>query len=427
MIAYRLDYKESDFIDDRFLVLDKIGEGSYGNVYKVQNINDSSVYALKLLRLWEVSDETRKELERKFRQEYETASIQSEYLVHSMPNSFHIIHGNPYFLMEYCPNGDLAKMIGNEIPMITSYARDILMGLHVIHSAGLVHRDLKPDNVLIRANGHTALTDFGIVGDTNNKTPEVGWLGKHIRQALGTPLYMAPEMYERKGGITYLPTIDLWSFGVMMFEMLTNGSFPFGNINDIGDLPAYMKRAKRRDRSYFSSLNNANEGGKWYAIIDKLLEPDQRRRYQSTEEVLHDMQSAFGEHISYHIDGRKSRSQNISALQITQGNDVGRVFILNDLLSYHARMVEVGRSETNKIVLRETGELRYVSRHHFTLEKSHDGLYWIIRDGQWDKNERCWVASTNGTYLNTTAVSPGGMKIFTGDIITVGEYKLKVE
>lgn len=427
MIAYRLDYKDSDFIDDRFLVLGKIGEGSYGNVYKVQDIDDSKVYALKLLRLWEVSDDTRKELWRKFRQEYETASIQSEYLVHSMPDSFRVTSGNPYFLMEYCPNGDLEKMIGNEIPMIASYARDILMGLYVIHSAGLVHRDLKPDNVLIRANGHTALTDFGVVGDANHKTPEVGWLGKHLRQALGTPLYMAPEMYDRKGGITYLPTIDLWSFGVMMFEMLTKGSFPFGDIRDIDDLPVYMKRAKNRDRSFFSSLYDIRQGRQWYDIIDKLLEPDPRKRYQSAEDVLGVMRSKLGEHISYHINEQKSRSQHISSLRITQGNEAGREFTLEDLLPFHARMVEVGRSDSNNIVLHETGELHYVSRHHFTLEKSRDGSHWVIRDGQWDKNTRQWVPSTNGTYLNTAAVTPGGTKIFTGDIITVGEYKLKVE
>ena len=69
----------------------------------------------------------------------------------------------------------------------------------------------------------------------------------------------------------------------------------------------------------------------------------------------------------------------------------------------------------------------YVSRFHFTLERSKDGSFWLIRDGQWRKNEQRWVTSTNGTYLNATPISMEGLKVFTGDIITAGEYKIKVE
>ena len=89
-------------------------------------------------------------------------------------------------------------------------------------------------------------------------------------------------------------------------------------------------------------------------------------------------------------------------------------------------MLRIGRENSNDIVLSDSKNL-FVSRFHFTLEKAMDGSYWIIRDGQWQKNERRWVTSTNGTYLNVTQVPPEGLKIFTGDIITVGEYKIKVE
>lgn len=427
MIVYRIDLKENSLINGKYLVLGEIGSGSYGNVYKVQSIGNGDVYALKLLRLWEVSGEQRDELVRKFRQEYETAQIESQYLVHSISESYNLMRGNPYFLMEYCPNGDLSKRIGQGIPQIAGYAHDILQGLYAIHSAGIVHRDLKPDNVLFRDNGHAALTDFGVVGDANHKSTEIGWLRPRLRQALGTPLYMAPEMYNRKGGITYLPTVDLWSFGVMMFEVLTRGSFPFGDIESIDELPVYMKRAKNRNRDFFPKLHNVQDNEGWYYIIDKLLEPDQRKRYQSTMEVMHDMRQMIGGH-SFRVEERRSRSQSITSLLITQGLDVGRRYYLPELLPYRGRMVEVGRSDTNNIVLKETGDVNYVSRHHFTVERSRDGTYWTIRDGQWNKDERKWIPSTNGTYLNTVAVtSDDGMKVYTGDIITAGEYKLKVE
>ena len=89
-------------------------------------------------------------------------------------------------------------------------------------------------------------------------------------------------------------------------------------------------------------------------------------------------------------------------------------------------MLRVGRGYNNDIVLPENYST-YVSRYHFTLEKSRDGSFWIIRDGQWQKDEKRWVTSTNGTYLNATPVTQEGLKIFTGDIITAGEYKIKVK
>ena len=89
-------------------------------------------------------------------------------------------------------------------------------------------------------------------------------------------------------------------------------------------------------------------------------------------------------------------------------------------------MLHVGREKDNDIILHST-DSSYVSRYHFTLEKSEDGTFWTIRDGQWQKEERRWVTSTNGTYINATPVPLEGIRLFTGDIITAGEDKLKVE
>ena len=122
---------------------------------------------------------------------------------------------------------------------------------------------------------------------------------------------------------------------------------------------------------------------------------------------------------------RLSRNPNISKLIITQGDNLGTTYTLSHCLKNQGRMLRVGREHSNDIVLPEN-KSTYVSRYHFTLEKSIDGSFWMIRDGQWQKNERRWVTSTNGTYLNATPVTKEGMKVFTGDVITVGEYKIKV-
>lgn len=431
MIAYRLDIKTGDLIDGKYTVIDRIGSGSYGDVYKVKDVRGNN-YALKLLRLWEVSNELHDPLVAKFDQEYKTGKLTSEYLIHSL--DFGVVKGNPYLLMEYCSSGDLSKLIGKDLSQLPSFAHDILEGLHTLHSEGKVHRDLKPENVLIRNNGKAALTDFGVVGemDQSKRMSEVGWWKKRPKQVQGTPLYMAPEMTDRVGGgVTYLPTVDIWSFGVMMFELLTGSSFPFGNIEKIEDLPTYQEKAKKGkwDTDKLRSVPNGND---WFYIIDRCLAPNYRERYQSALEVLQDMKPMIGNVNPIHKKERLSRNPNISKLIITQGDNLGTTYILSNFLSGHRRMLHVGRKpEDNDIVLPENNST-YVSRYHFTLEKSKDGSFWTIKDGQWIKSERAWVTSTNGTYLNATPVithsdGKNGLKVFTGDIITVGEYKIKVE
>lgn len=431
MIAYRLDIKTGDLIDGKYTVIDRIGSGSYGDVYKVKDLRGNN-YALKLLRLWEVSNELHDPLVAKFDQEYKTGKLTSEYLIHSL--DFGVVKGNPYLLMEYCTSGDLSKLIGKDLSQLPSFAHDILEGLHTLHSEGKVHRDLKPENVLIRNNGKAALTDFGVVGemDQSKRMSEVGWWKKRPKQVQGTPLYMAPEMADRVGGgVTYLPTVDIWSFGVMMFELLTGSSFPFGNIEKIEDLPTYQDKAKKGkwDKDKLKSVPNGND---WFYIIDRCLAPNYRERYQSALEVLQDMKPMIGSVNPVHKKERLSRNPNITKLIITQGDNLGTTYILSNFLNGHRRMLHVGRKpEDNDIVLPENNST-YVSRYHFTLEKSKDGSFWTIKDGQWIKSERAWVTSTNGTYLNATPVithSDGkdGLKVFTGDIITVGEYKIKVE
>lgn len=430
MIAYRLDIKAGDLIDGKYTVINRIGSGTYGDVYKVKDVR-GNYYALKLLRLWEVSNKLHDLLVAKFDQEYKTGKLTSEYLIHSL--DFGIVKGNPYLLMEYCSSGDLSKLIGKDLSQLPGFAHDILEGLYALHSEGKVHRDLKPENVLIRNNGKAALTDFGVVGemDQSKRMSEVGWWKKRPKQVQGTPLYMAPEMADRAGGgVTYLPTVDVWSFGVMMFELLTGSSFPFGNIEKIEDLPKYQEKAKKGqwDTEKLRSVPNGND---WFYIIDRCLTPNYRERYQSALEVLQDMKPMIGNINPIHIKERLSRDPNISKLIITQGDNLGTTYILSNYLKGHRRMLHVGRKQGNDIVLPENNNT-YVSRYHFTLEKSKDSTFWTIKDGQWIKSERSWVTSTNGTYLNATPVithSDGkdGLKVFTGDIITVGEYKIKVE
>ena len=191
------------------------------------------------------------------------------------------------------------------------------------------------------------------------------------------------------------------------------------------DFPAYINLAKQgrwdRDR-----LRCVKDGEEWTPVIGRCLEPNQKDRYESVIDVLQDMKSMVGPVEQMMVSERLSRKANISSVVVSQGDNLGERFHLLSLLSGRRRMLHVGREKDNDIILHST-DSSYVSRYHFTLEKSEDGTFWTIRDGQWQKEERRWVTSTNGTYINATPVPLEGIRLFTGDIITAGEYKLKVE
>lgn len=423
MVAYRLDLKEGDTIGGKYTVVKAIGSGSYGDVFLVRDSH--CLYAMKVLRLFKEQSDMHDSLVKYFKQEYETARMPGECFVHSLEYSE--IEGNPYFTMEFCPNGDLAKYVGRNTSLLPRLARDILIGLHDLHTGGKIHRDLKPENVLVRENRRAALTDFGVVGNKDPKKRLSRGLFRP-RQKFGSPLYMAPEMNDLKGGgVTYLPTIDIWSFGVMMYELLTFGSFPFGDPQNEAELPDYQINAKK-DVWNRQKLREVPFGCDWLPIIERCLRADYRDRYQNVVDLMRDLEIQVGTSSSgYQID-RPSRSASVTKIVITQGEGTGTVYKLSDLIEGKGRMVRIGRSVQNDVVLKvDPDGDTYLSRYHFTIECSRDRRYWMVKDGQWMKDLREWGTSTNGTYLNATPVTSEGQRLYTGDIITVGEFKLKVE
>jgi pSer/pThr/pTyr-binding forkhead associated (FHA) protein len=112
-----------------------------------------------------------------------------------------------------------------------------------------------------------------------------------------------------------------------------------------------------------------------------------------------------------------------------QGEDHGAVYKLNDYLQGKGKMITVGCNDPfvrNLLPLTENLS-RFISRKHCTLEQTTRNL-WYIRDGQWDKTAtNGWKQSLNGTYVNSTEVSFTGMPIMPGDIISIGDVKLRVE
>ena len=413
-----------EIIDTKYKVVSVIGEGSFGQVFKVTDMSGVP-YALKLLHLWDVPSDIRKPLIERFEMEFQTGRIQSENLVHSLDIGY--LCGNPYIVMEYCDGGDLTKKLGNDGAQTAKYAKDILSGLDALHRNGKVHRDLKPENVLIKPNGVAALTDFGISGDRNKRMTERNFFGRPY-QMFGTYAYMPPEQVNRaRGSSTVLPTTDIFSFGVLLYYLVT-AKLPFGTLENQNDLVLYQKRGKAGEWDRTTLLQKGN-GRLWEPVIEGCLKPDYKVRLQGVAEVMKLMPD-FGSHIyAVSSSAQKPAPAHIAGFQlrIMQGLEYGRCYDITSLINQLGKMVLTGgRSDDNSIPLVDY-QTYYTSRHHFTLEYDRESSSFLIKDGQWNPIDMNWVPSSNGTYVNSTRIGQGGWYLTPGDVITVGEITLRYE
>ncbi len=428
----RPDFRAGAIVDGMYTVDKLLGEGTFGLVYRVRSAADDHYYALKLLKLWTVSSNERKRLRERFEQEYATGLIHSPYLVQAKEKG--IVEGNPYILMEFCPGGDLAYAVEHRTIDLVEACVEVLQGLGTLHVNGKVHRDLKPENVLIKADRKAALTDFGIAGDRNKRLTERGVLGVP-KEVLGTYAYMPPEQVNpKRGDSTVLPTTDIFSFGVMVYQLLT-GHLPFGSLCNESDLPAYVTRGKTGDWDR-ERLRSVPSGTQWESVIDGCLHPDFRKRLQTVTEVMKRLPRRPGpvrdeDHGRIIIPISVPPAVNGFALRVMQGEEYGKVYKLNELADQSGRNVlTVGRLDPythNAIAIKEE-QSHYISRRHATLEYDPGHRLWHLRDGQWNKNATGqWRVSTNGTYVGSTEVCANGIIIKVGDIISIGDVKMRLE
>ena len=427
-LVERCDIQEGDFVGGKYAVEKLLGEGTFGKVYKVTDQSNGKPLALKLFKFWELPSEQRAGMISRFQMEYETGQIQSNYLIRSVENGF--IKGNPYIAMEFCPNGDLLNLVNtNKNVDLVKIGRNVLLGLNDLHRCGKVHRDLKPENVLIKADGTAVLTDFGICGDRKKQITVTDLFGRPA-EITGTIIYMAPEQAKPKNrDVTVLPTMDIFAFGVMMYQLIT-GEYPFGPLNNENDVVFYIRNA-REGKWNKSRLLEAQKGKAFSEAIDGCLKPDFKQRLQSVDMVLALLpQPTNFNQETFMAEFVQQPAVNGILLRVMQGEEHGAIYKLKELLQGKSRIVTVGVKDvlTNNRLSIIENFTRYVSRKHCTLEMSADGSQWFIRDGQWDRySTNGWKHSLNGTYVNSTEVSSDGMAIAPGDIITIGDVKMRVE
>lgn len=184
-----------------------------------------------------------------------------------------------YLVMEFMEGEDLRKRLPEKgFPLIEAIplAMGICQGLIHAHDKGVVHRDLKPDNVMLTKNGLIKVMDLGLA--KRNENPDnVTRTG----DTFGTPAYMAPEQIT---GATLLPATDQYALGVMLFEMVT-GRRPFEVADSLTLVMKHLQEPPPRVRDYKSQLPEELD-----LLIDRMLLKDPNKRYPSLKDVLAELQ-----------------------------------------------------------------------------------------------------------------------------------------
>src|SRR2546421_5781734 len=202
--------------DGRYRIQRKLGAGGMANVYLAEDQELGRRVAIKILNERHANDD---QFVERFRREAQNAAA----LAH--PNIVSIYdrgeaEGTYYIAMEYLDGRSLKEMITSRgpapIPVAVDYARQILAALRVAHRQGLVHRDIKPHNVLVDDEGRVKVTDFGIARSGPSQMTEEGSI-------IGTAQYLSPEQAQ---GAPVTPASDLYSVGIVLYELLT-GTVPF--------------------------------------------------------------------------------------------------------------------------------------------------------------------------------------------------------
>lgn len=265
-------------ISGRYEVLETIGGGGMANVYKARDIILDRLVAVKVLQPQFSKDE---QFIRRFRREAQAATS----LAHPNVVSIYDVgeDDNTYFIvMEYVEGKTLKELIKEKGPLSVEEALDymeqMLGAIAHAHANHIIHRDIKPHNILIRHDGVVKVTDFGIARAISSATIT------HTNSIVGSVHYLSPEQ-ARGGHVTYKS--DIYSLGIVLYEMVT-GALPFNGDTAVSiaikHLQSEIPSAKKLNPSLPQSVEN---------IIRKATCKDPLKRYGSVHEMIEDVMTAL--------------------------------------------------------------------------------------------------------------------------------------
>ena len=259
---------------ERYQIIEELGKGGMGKVYKVLDKDVDEKIAIKLLKPEIASEE--KIIER-FQNELKLARKITHKNVCRMYD-LNKFEGTPYITMEYVSGEDLKSSIKRMGPLSAGKAifitKQICEGLIEAHKLGVVHRDLKPQNIMIDKAGNAHIMDFGIARSLKAKGLTTAGM------MIGTPDYMSPEQVEAKD---VDQRSDIYSLGVIVYEILT-GRVPFEGDSALSIALKHKTEIPKNPREI-----NEQVPEELSRVILKCMEKNREKRYQEVEELLSEL------------------------------------------------------------------------------------------------------------------------------------------
>lgn len=264
----------NEIIDGKYEIISKIGSGGTSIVYKAKRLADNRVVAIKVIR-----DELEniRELERHFRLEAEALNKMSH---RNIRRILGIGQWNDslYMVTEYIDGKTLKEIISEgPVPIKTAvdYALQIAAGIEHAHRKNIIHRDIKPQNIIVSNDGTVKIVDFGIARMTNQTTRTMA--GKDV---VGSVHYLSPE--QARGGQVDSRS-DIYSFGILLYEMFT-GKVPFQGDEAVSIAMKHINQIAEPPQSVNHDITQGLND-----IIVKCIQKDPENRYQTASDLREDL------------------------------------------------------------------------------------------------------------------------------------------
>ena len=243
---------------DSFVTISVIGKGSYAKVLLVRKKDDGHIYAMKILK--------KKTIEQK--KQLSHISTEKNVLLALKDDPFFVkIHYSfqnekkLFFVLDYCPGGEMFSILQKRNRLTENearfYAAQLVLAIEIMHKRNILYRDLKPENVLIDAEGYIKIADFGLSKLNIDKSD--------TKTICGTPEYLAPEVIQKVG---YNRPVDWWTLGSFIYEML------------VGCPPFYLSNREQ----LFEKIKHVNPSYPYFLstsvrrLLEQLLEKNPEKR-----------------------------------------------------------------------------------------------------------------------------------------------------
>jgi serine/threonine protein kinase len=293
----------------RYEIVGELGQGAMGVVYKATDPLIDRIVAIKTITL-SLAQEEREEYEGRFYQEAKAAGRLSH------PNIVTIFDVGrsgdiAYIAMEFLQGRELRDILNDEkllpVDQVLDIVAQVALGLAYAHEHGIIHRDVKPSNIMVLRDGHAKITDFGIARMASAA------VRTQTGMVLGSPKYMSPEQV--MGKLTDQRS-DIFSLGVMLYEMLT-GQPPFTGEN----VNAIMYQTLNAIPQPPSSLNSAVPDMLNF-IVAKALAKDIENRYQNARDLANDLRACRGTVPSSPVSVDIAKSALVDSMPKVSSGDV---------------------------------------------------------------------------------------------------------